>query len=45
MTQPRMFSFRCSTLRYNEVADVIFHILQISLLDGDEKTDVSFEES
>jgi hypothetical protein len=45
MTHPRMFIFRCSTLRYNEVANVIFFILQILLFDGYEKTDEFFEES
>jgi len=37
MTHPCIFSFRCSTLGHNEMADVIFHILQILLLDGDKK--------
>jgi hypothetical protein len=45
MTYGSIFSFRCSTSRYTEVADVIFHILQILLLDENEKADVFFEES
>jgi len=44
MTHPRMFSFCCSTLRYNKVADVIFLVLQILLFDSNEKADVFFEE-
>jgi hypothetical protein len=39
-----MFSFRCSTSRYTEVERVIFLMLQILLLDGNERTGVSFEE-